>query len=99
MLFYESCAIGANNVGHLQRRPPHFSEDLLKRVSKIGSASCQVLMCKAGCGLSFCHEGPTEAVERWELVGAMLPPPRQRADRRGRPPAPDRARCEANRWM
>src|SRR5262249_27899471 len=29
MLFYESCAIGPNNVGHLQRRPNHFSEGFL----------------------------------------------------------------------
>jgi RHS repeat-associated protein len=36
----------------------------LERVSQIGSASHQVLMCKAGEGLSFCHEGSTEAVER-----------------------------------
>ena len=26
MPFYESCAIGPNNVGHLQRRPNHFSD-------------------------------------------------------------------------
>ena len=29
MLFYESCAIGPNNVGHLERRPNHFSEGFL----------------------------------------------------------------------
>jgi hypothetical protein len=26
MLFYERCAIGSNNVGHLQRWPDHFFE-------------------------------------------------------------------------
>ncbi len=36
----------------------------LERVSKIGSASREVLTCEAGYGLSFCHEGSTEAVER-----------------------------------
>jgi hypothetical protein len=29
MLFYESCAIGPNNIGHLQRWPNHFSEGFL----------------------------------------------------------------------
>ena len=29
MLSYESCAIVPNNVGHLQRRPNHFSEGFL----------------------------------------------------------------------
>src|SRR6266852_3288372 len=29
MLFYERCAIGSNNVGHLQRRPNHFFEGSL----------------------------------------------------------------------
>src|SRR5215813_1148623 len=37
--------------------------------------------------------------EHWELVGALLPPPRQRADRRGRPPAPNRACCEGILWI
>src|SRR5215831_7763035 len=29
MLLYEGCAIGPNNVGHLQRWPDHFSESSL----------------------------------------------------------------------
>jgi|SRR5215831_9861614 len=37
--------------------------------------------------------------EQWKLVGAMLPPPRQRADRRGRPPAPNRACFEGILWI
>src|SRR5689334_21345316 len=35
----------------------------LERVSKIGSASHQVLMCDIGYGLSFCHQEAAEAVE------------------------------------
>ena len=37
--------------------------------------------------------------EQWELVGAFLPPPRQRPDRRGRPPAPNRACFEGILWI
>ena len=29
--------------------------------------------------------------EQWELIEPLLPKPRQRGDRRGRPPAPNRA--------
>jgi hypothetical protein len=32
MPFYESCAIGPNNVSHLQRRPNHFSEGFLVKL-------------------------------------------------------------------
>jgi hypothetical protein len=35
----------------------------LERVSKIDSASRQVLTCKAGCRLSFCHEEAAEAID------------------------------------
>jgi len=37
--------------------------------------------------------------EQWELVEALLPPPRQRPDRRGRPPAPHRACFEGILWI
>ena len=37
--------------------------------------------------------------EQWELVGAFLPPPRQRPDRRGRPPAANRACLEGILWI
>ena len=37
--------------------------------------------------------------EQWELVGALLPPPRQRLDRRGRPSAPNRACFEGILWI
>ena len=37
--------------------------------------------------------------EQWELVGALLPPPRQRLDKRGRPPAPNRACFEGILWI
>jgi transposase len=37
--------------------------------------------------------------EQWELVGAFLPPPRQRVDRRGRPPARNRACFEGILWI
>jgi hypothetical protein len=36
----------------------------LERVSKIDSASHQVLTCEIGYGLSFCHEEAAEAVDR-----------------------------------
>jgi hypothetical protein len=42
---------------------------LLERVSKIGSASHQVLMCEAGELVSFCHEETAEAVDG-RAVGA-----------------------------
>ena len=41
----------------------------LERVSKIDSASHQILTCEAGCGLSFCHEEAAEAVDG-RAVGA-----------------------------
>ena len=37
--------------------------------------------------------------EQWELVEALLPPPRQRPDGRGRPPAPHRACFEGILWI
>ncbi|SRR6266567_1753513 len=37
--------------------------------------------------------------EQWELVGALLPPRRQRPDRRGRPPASNRACFEGILWI
>src|SRR5260370_11529986 len=37
--------------------------------------------------------------EQWELVGALLPPLRQRPDRRGRPPASNRACFEGILWI
>ena len=37
--------------------------------------------------------------EQWGLVGAFLPPPRQRPDRRGRPPSPNRACFEGILWI
>src|SRR5579864_3799997 len=37
--------------------------------------------------------------EHWEVVGALLPAPRQRPDRRGRPPAPNRACFEGILWI
>ena len=37
--------------------------------------------------------------EQWELVEALLPPPRRRPDRRGRPPAPNRACFEGILWI
>jgi hypothetical protein len=39
-------------------------ERFLERVSKIDSASHQVLTCEIGYGLSFCHEEAAEAVDR-----------------------------------
>ena len=39
-------------------------EIILERVSKIGTASHQVLMCEIGYGLSFCHEEAAEAFDR-----------------------------------
>jgi hypothetical protein len=40
-----------------------YPNPLLERVSKIDSASRQVLTCKAGCRLSFCHEEAAEAID------------------------------------
>jgi transposase len=37
--------------------------------------------------------------EQWELVEALLPPPRRRPDGRGRPPAPNRACFEGILWI
>ena len=37
--------------------------------------------------------------EQWGLVEALLPPPRRRPDRRGRPPAPNRACFEGILWI
>jgi transposase len=37
--------------------------------------------------------------EQWELVGVLLPPLRQRPDRRGRPPASNRACFEGMLWI
>jgi transposase len=37
--------------------------------------------------------------EQWELVGAMLPPPRRRRDNRGRPWASNRACFEGILWI
>ena len=37
--------------------------------------------------------------EQWELVGAFLPPPRQRPDRLGCPPAPNRACFQGILWI
>src|SRR5271157_1728511 len=36
---------------------------------------------------------------QWELIEPLLPKPRQRRDKRGRPPAPNRACCEGILWI
>ena len=37
--------------------------------------------------------------EQWELIEPLFPPPRQRRDKRGRPPAPKRACFEGILWI
>jgi len=58
---------GPNGQGeNPELRPPPTTScprHLLQLVSKIGSASHQVLMCAAGKLVSFCHEEAAEAVD------------------------------------
>src|SRR5208283_3600492 len=37
--------------------------------------------------------------EQWELIAPLFPPPKQRRDKRGRPPAPNRACFEGILWI
>jgi len=37
--------------------------------------------------------------EQWELIAPLFPRPKRRADKRGRPPAPNRACLEGILWI